>query len=228
MRIKNQIKEFLKKYDIENDLKNSFLDLLAANSCEDLNIKDKKLHINEGNIVYIQTEYGFHLFKTPILKKCKAIGYYAIEYDTEYKIVDDFFVIFDKIEILINEVAQNKINFQVGINMITEIQEFDFQNLFNLLQNYIFNSIIDKQDYNSDIYQEAINTIPLKKSFTPLVILSKYPIKIAFNKLSELHKSEHIKIITSLLWIFKTIDSNRRETICKNGCNHFWHNIYKV
>lgn len=128
-------------------------------------------------------------------------------------------------EILINQIAQSKIDFEIGCQTILNGQTFDFQKNFTQLRNFIFNSIPNKTGYNSETYQKAINSIPLKQTFTPIVILKTFPTKIAFNKLEELPKSEHQKTIISLLWIFKEVDTQRRNTECKNGCGHEWHNI---
>lgn len=129
------------------------------------------------------------------------------------------------IENLINRIAQNKIDFEMGCQSILNDQNIDFQTILAQLRNYIFNSIPNKTNYNSETYQNAINTIPLKQTFTPIVILKTFPTKIAFNKLEELPISEQHKAIISLLWIYKETDSQRRNTECKNGCEHKWHNI---
>ena len=221
----HQITKFVEKYKIKNELKNSFSFLLSVNNCEDLDVEDKNLQIDENIIEYKKTPFGFHLFKTPILKLNHEIGYYALEYDNEFEIIDDFFVIYSEIEILINKIAQNKINFKAGKDLIIENKGYQFSRTFDILSNYIFNSISNKTDYNSESYQEAIKTIPMKQTYTPIVILSKFPTKIAFNKLRELPEFEHSKVITSLLWIYKTTDTQRRETECKNGCEHLWHNL---
>lgn len=221
----NQIKNFIKKYNIENELKKSFSNLLIMNDCEDLNIKDKNIEIDENNIQYVKTTLGFHLFKTAILKNNDKIGYYALEYDENFEIIDDYFIIYDEIENLINKIAQNRISFKEGNDLIIYNEEFNFSKVFDILQKYIFNSIPNKSNYNSETYQEAIKTIPLKQTFTPITILSQFSTKIAFNKLKTLPKSEHLKVITSLLWIFKITDTNRRETECINGCQHSWHNL---
>ena len=221
----HQIKDYIEKNNIKNELKNSFLNLLTINNCEDLNVKHKDFQIDENNIEYEQTFLGFHLFKTPILKQNNEIGYYALEYDNNFEIIDDFFVIYDEIENLVNKIAQNKISFRAGKNLIIKNKDFNFIEVFDILRDYIFNSIPNKSDYNSKTYQEAIKTIPLKQTSTPVIILSKFPTKIAINKLRELPKSEYIKVITSLLWIFKITDTERRETECINGCGHLWHNL---
>lgn len=125
----------------------------------------------------------------------------------------------------INLIAQNKTEFDEGQELILKNSEFDFNETFEILKNYIFNAIPNKSDYNSDSYQKAIVSIPIKQTFTPIIILNKFSTKNAFKKLSELPESEYEKIIISLLWIFKITDTERRETECKNGCGHYWHNI---
>lgn len=126
-------------------------------------------------------------------------------------------------EEIINKIAQDKLDFKVGLQ---QLLQYEFEELFTTLNNYIINSIPNKRDYNSEAYQNAIATIPLKPTCTPIVILKTYPAKIAFNKLPLLPKTENIKTITALLWIFKITDTERRNTECKNGCGHFWHEIY--
>lgn len=131
----------------------------------------------------------------------------------------------NRIEFLINEVAQSKIDFESGFQAILYEPNFDFQAVFMLLENYIFNSIPDKVSYKTETYQNAINSIPLKSTFAPVVILKNYSTKIAFAKLQKLPDSERNKVIISLLWIFKQTDTERRNTECKMGCGHEWHNI---
>lgn len=128
------------------------------------------------------------------------------------------------IDNLINQIAQNKIDFENGYQQILAHKDYEFINVFSSLQNYILNSIPDKINYSSEVFQNAIKTIPLKETITPIAILKSSPTKIAFNKLQKLPKSEELKILISLLWIFKQTDSNKRNTECKNGCNHEWHN----
>lgn len=128
-------------------------------------------------------------------------------------------------EEIINKVAQDKIDVNLGIKLLFEDPEYNFERLFTTLKNYIFNSIPDKTDYNTETYQKAIHTIPLKPTHTPIIFLKRFSLKIALSKLSELPKNENKKIITSLLWIFKVTDTERRNTECKNGCGHFWHEL---
>lgn len=126
-------------------------------------------------------------------------------------------------EEIINKIAQDKLDFKDGLQ---QLLQYNFQELFVTLNNYIINSIPNKTDYNTVAYQNALATIPLKPTYTPIVILKTYPTKIALSKLLLLPKSENTKTITALLWIFKITDTERRNTDCKNGCGHFWHEIY--
>ena len=126
-------------------------------------------------------------------------------------------------ELIINKVAQDKIDFNLGVQLLLEDPEYDFEVLFTTLKNYIFNAIPEKTHYNTETYQNELNTIPLKSTYTPIVILKTFPTKIAFYKLAELPENENIKVVPSLLWIFKVTDTERRNTECKNGCGHFWH-----
>ena len=131
----------------------------------------------------------------------------------------------NKQELLINKTAQDKIDFKLGLQSLLEDADYNFENLFTTLRYYIINAIPNKTDYNSEAYQRALNTIPLKPTYTPIVILKTYPTKIAFQKLAILPADENKKTITSLLWIFKITDTERRNTECKNGCGHFWHEL---
>ncbi|MBF4467460.1 DUF5958 family protein [Flavobacterium sp. LC2016-12] len=126
-------------------------------------------------------------------------------------------------EEIINKIAQDKLDFKIGLQ---QLLPYNFDELFVTLNNYIINSIPNKTDYNTEAYQNALATIPLKPTYTPIVILKTYPAKIAMSKLPLLPKRENIKTITALLWIFKITDTERRNTECKNGCGHFWHEIY--
>lgn len=130
-----------------------------------------------------------------------------------------------EIEIIINKVAQDKVDYKDGVKIILQHPQFDFIQTIQSLETFILNAIPNKSSYESEAYRKAISTIPLKPTVTPIVILNKNSTKIAFGKLKDLPKYEEEKIITSLVWIFKVIDSERRSTDCRNGCCHFWHNI---
>ncbi|MCP2028893.1 hypothetical protein L1276_004064 [Flavobacterium sp. HSC-32F16] len=96
-------------------------------------------------------------------------------------------------EQLINKIAQNKIDFELGLKLLLDNDQYNFQTLFTALNNYIINAIPNKTDYYSETYQTAINTIPLKSTFTSIVLLKTFRTKIAFAKLVLLPESENKK-----------------------------------
>ncbi len=126
---------------------------------------------------------------------------------------------------IINQIAQSKIEIDLGYQIILNEPTYNFQEVFCELRNCIFNSIPDKTNYYSETYKNTINSIPLKPTITTVVILKSFSTKIAFNKLEKLPTSEHGKKIIALLWIFKQTDTERRNTECEKGCGHEWHNI---
>jgi hypothetical protein len=58
-----------------------------------------------------------------------------------------------------------------------------------------------------------------------VVLFKTQNFKIAINKIEKLPYSELRKSFITMLSIFKIADTYRRETDCKNGCSHFWHNL---
>ncbi|MCT4665302.1 MAG: DUF5958 family protein [Flavobacteriales bacterium] len=71
----------------------------------------------------------------------------------------------------------------------------------------------------------AIKIAPIKETMTPVVLFKTHAFKIATNKTVDLPDSELRKSFIIMLSIFKTADTFRRETECRNGCDHEWHNI---
>ncbi|QLH47739.1 MAG: hypothetical protein HWD58_20295 [Bacteroidota bacterium] len=62
---------------------------------------------------------------------------------------------------------------------------------------------------------------------TPIVILETNDFKTALLKICDLPENELEKSIMTLSTLFRYSDTKRRETFCKDGCNHEWHNIDK-
>lgn len=126
---------------------------------------------------------------------------------------------------IINKAAQGKIGFHEAVDWFDSLPQESQKGEIQNLMNFIRNAIHDKEGYQSEIYQQAIKTIPLKKTHTPVILLNTFPIKIAFNKLGTLPFIEFKKCFISLLWVFKQLDTHRRNTECLNGCGHSWHNL---
>ena len=78
---------------------------------------------------------------------------------------------------------------------------------------------------NPGIFQAGIDSIPLKPTMTPIILLKTQSLKIAFNKIEKLPDNENRKSFIALVSVFKVSDTYRRETWCKDGCGHEWHNL---
>jgi hypothetical protein len=128
--------------------------------------------------------------------------------------------IMTEIEININKYAQNK---------LTDSEILDWFDQFDLTrQKEIRDKLImfAQQAHPTDnLISKAIQTARIKETMTPVVLFKTKSFKIAINRIVELPDSELRKTIIILLSIFKTADTKRRETDCKNGCNHEWHNL---
>ena len=77
----------------------------------------------------------------------------------------------------------------------------------------------------SDV-EHAIRQAGLKPTFTPCVMAMKTesPVR-GFDKLGNLPPHEWVKTFRLLIGLFSIADQRRRETWCKGGCTHAWHNL---
>ena len=128
-------------------------------------------------------------------------------------------------EIILNKIAQDKITLKEGLewfdNLTTEIQ----REILLLTRTCLEQSITDKTNGDKEIIEKGIELIPLKPSMTPIILLRTKPLKTALDKILLLPDNEIQKSFISLVILFKYSDTKRRNTICKDGCNHEWHNL---
>ncbi|PKQ60317.1 hypothetical protein BZG02_19900 [Labilibaculum filiforme] len=124
------------------------------------------------------------------------------------------------IELNINKYAQNKLT------------DTDIMDWFDQLDLSSQKEIRDKlmmfmqQSHPTDeLISNAIQTAPIKGTLTPVILFKTQTFNIAISKIVNLPDSELRKSFIIMLSIFKTADTYRRETDCKNGCTHEWHNL---
>jgi len=124
------------------------------------------------------------------------------------------------IEININKYSQNKLT-------VSEIM--DWFDKFDLsLQSEIRDKLamFVKQTHPTDnLIKEGVKNAPIKNTMTPVVLFKTQTLNNALNKIRTLSESELRKSFIIMLSIFKTADTYRRESDCKNGCTHEWHNL---
>jgi hypothetical protein len=125
-----------------------------------------------------------------------------------------------EIEININKYAQDKLT-------ASEIMEwFDRFELSKQKEIRDKLNMFMQQSHPSDkLISTAIKIAPIKETMTPVVLFKTQTFKIAINKIMDLPDSELRKSFIIMLSIFKTADKYRRETECRNGCGHEWHNL---
>jgi Family of unknown function (DUF5958) len=77
-----------------------------------------------------------------------------------------------------------------------------------------------------DEIDNAMALAELKLTFTPCVMLQKaaQP-EYALQAIASLPKDEHQKAFRLIFALYCISDTRRRETQCKNGCYHEWHNF---
>lgn len=124
--------------------------------------------------------------------------------------------------ILINLFAQDKVELEITLSVFNAMTVEEKRSELAWLRTYIEQSHPTKETIG-----EAINKMPIKSTMTPIVILETCEFKTALWKICELPENELEKAVITLLTLFRHSDTKRRETFCKNGCNHEWHNIQK-
>ncbi len=125
-----------------------------------------------------------------------------------------------EIEININKYAQNKLT---NSEIMDWFDQFDLSSQKETRDKLIM--FVQQAHPSDELITKAIQIAPIKETMTPVVLFKTQTFKIAINKIEDLPDSELRKSFIIMLSIFKTADTYRRETYCKNGCSHFWHNL---
>jgi hypothetical protein len=125
-----------------------------------------------------------------------------------------------EIEININKYAQNRLT---DSEIMDWFDQFDMQKKKEIQMKLI--TFMKQAHPSNDMITKAIQTAPIKNTMTPVILFKTQSFKIAINKIRILPDSEIRKSFIIMLSIFKIADTYRRETDCKNGCGHEWHNI---
>jgi hypothetical protein len=126
-------------------------------------------------------------------------------------------------EVTINKIAQGIISsdyvnpWYLGL---AENQQYEVLRTLNIC---IFQSHPAQEEI-----ENGIKVSGLKDTYTPCVIMLKNNFRNARQKVLALPANEWHKSFRLWLAIFTLADTRRRETDCKNGCGHWWHNLDKV
>lgn len=123
-------------------------------------------------------------------------------------------------EIIINRIAQDKFDFNEGISWFDGLEKEKQKDILSKLTMFIQQSHPTKETVDL-----GLEIAPIKKTMTPVVLFKSQNLGTALTKIITLPENEWRKAFVTMLSIFKVADTKRRETWCKDGCTHEWHNI---
>lgn len=124
-------------------------------------------------------------------------------------------------EIIINRISQDKISFVNGLAWFDKLTMIGQKEIIRQLTYFIQQTHPDRESIDL-----GLENAPLKKTMTPVILLkTQENYKIALSKIIDLPDSELKKSFITLMSVFKVVDKKRRESECKNGCAHDWHNL---
>ena len=122
---------------------------------------------------------------------------------------------------MINRLAQGLVPVEAGISWFAALAPADRQCAMQTLWLCCDQSGILPSDVDA-----AISLAGLKPTFTPCVMLKKAARpRLALESIIALPENEQLKSFRLLLALFAIADKRRRETRCKDGCQHEWHHI---
>ena len=123
-------------------------------------------------------------------------------------------------ELKINKLAQGLITLDEGLSWYDESDAESRNKIMRALDLCIFQS----HPTNEDI-EKGIKNSGLKESYSPCVLVRKKPFNEVRQKVLNMSEPDQRRSFILFLSIFSVADKRRRETQCKGGCAHEWHNI---
>jgi len=124
-------------------------------------------------------------------------------------------------EVIINKISQDKIGFDDGLEWFDKLTLTGQKEIIQQLTYFIKQTHPDRETIDL-----GLENAPIKKTMTPVILLkTQENYNLALNKIIDLPDSEIRKSFITLTSVFKVVDKKRRESECKNGCTHDWHNL---
>ena len=129
----------------------------------------------------------------------------------------------NEIEVKLNRVAQGYLSKESAIGWFSSENEISQKEILQSL-----NLCIHQSHPTEAEIEKGISESGLKETYTPCVIMRSNNFMNARRKILGLPANEWVKSFTLWLYIFCIADARRRATDCKNGCDHWWHNLSKL
>lgn len=124
-------------------------------------------------------------------------------------------------DLLFNKIAQSEEPVQKAIDYYDASNSLKRIEITNRLLFFLRQASPSKESINEGIIRSNI-----KRTYTPVVIFQKNTLNNAIRKIKSLSSEKDLRVsFIIMLHIFKVADTERRNTFCKNGCTHYWHNL---
>lgn len=124
-------------------------------------------------------------------------------------------------EVRLNRIAQGSVPVKEGIEWFDALARDEQQSVLRTL------AYITSQSHPlAKEVEPAISQAGLKLTFTPCIMVLKAPLpEKGCQRLPDLPPDEWSKSFRLMVALFALADRRRRETSCRNGCTHDWHNL---
>ena len=129
----------------------------------------------------------------------------------------------NEFELTINKISQSYITKEEGLEWFLNSSEGDRKGILESLNRCLHQS----HPYEVEIEEGILNS-GLKETYTPCVIFRSNNFSNARHKTLSLPSHEWVKVYTLWITIFSIADTRRRNTDCKDGCDHYWHNLEQL
>ena len=129
----------------------------------------------------------------------------------------------NEFELTINKISQSYISKENGVEWFLNSTEEMRKSILVIL-----NLCLHQSHPNELEIEEGIIKSGLKQTYTPCVILRSNNFTNARHKTLKLPSHEWDKVFSLWITIFIIADTRRRKTECRDGCEHYWHNLGKL
>jgi hypothetical protein len=124
---------------------------------------------------------------------------------------------------MLNRVAQGRLPFADAVRWFESLSEPEQQPWLKTIALMCHQS----HPHRGEI-ERAITLAELKPTFTPCVMLqAEVQPEHALDRIAALPPDERQKAFRLMFGLYCIADTRRRQTQCKNGCSHEWHNFDK-
>jgi hypothetical protein len=124
-------------------------------------------------------------------------------------------------ELQLNRIAQGLVHEDVGLQWFERLTAAERAAVLRDLA-----YITHQSNPKFEEVPQAVVRSGLNPTFTPCVVLRKADRPTnALSRIASLPEPEHVKSFRLLMALFSIADARRRETQCKDGCTHEWHNL---